>query len=231
LKDLRWHGEEEMKRYDETKDQNTARVLAEVDGFVVESFTPGNATVEQVRRGLDYLMGRKYGDVVNNVAFMTRLRGKTALIVGVEVSRGSEAISEDAMSFRGYVNHGTRYALAGVANFEGSSDLHAQAFDRSAIGEEFQWMAWARDGVPSPPTVIVRMFGFDGDSIRTAWTSEPFLTPAVEHAVRITPGRGFTLSALLNHRETRGMLKRYVVTADGPQKVSETEMECLGCRQ
>jgi hypothetical protein len=223
LKELRWHDDEGREQYESDKAENTRLLLNEIDHFIAESFAPGVATADQVRGGLDGLLGSQGRDVVHNAAFAIRLSGSETLLVGVDIWRGSDAINENAMSFRGYRNVSQRYSLVAVADLDGSYDLHVQAFGSSPVGSEFHFLAWAGVSPTAPPTVTITMLGFDGDAIRTVWGPEQFVTRTVYDAVHMTPDGGFSLSTLADRRDVSTIVKHYFVTADGPQKVAESD--------
>ena len=87
-KQLRWHDDDELNQYQSAKDARTVRLLSEVDSFIADTFEPGTATVDQVRQGLDTVLGRKQGELVHNMAFSASLPGGRFLIAAVELERG-----------------------------------------------------------------------------------------------------------------------------------------------
>jgi hypothetical protein len=87
LKELRWHDNESHQQYLRIKDERTKRLLSEVDGFVTESYSPGTATADQVKAGLDALLGHKKGDMTESTALSVSLPTGQFLVVGVEVER------------------------------------------------------------------------------------------------------------------------------------------------
>src|SRR4249919_3299887 len=93
LKELRWHDNKSHQQYLRIKDERTKRLLSEVDGFVTESYSPGTATADQVKAGLDALLGHKKGDMTESTALSVSLPTGQFLVVGVEVTRGGGAIS------------------------------------------------------------------------------------------------------------------------------------------
>jgi hypothetical protein len=236
LRELRWNDVEGRTKYLQTKDDTTRDVLREVDGFIGESVSPRTATLDQVKAGLDALLGHSKGEGIDSEAFSANLSGRHFLVIGVEVRRGGSAMSEDAMSFRGYRETENRFVL--VANteythigdtsgegWEPLADLEATALPRSPIASEFWFIAWAQVPSLAPPTVTVRLFAFDGDRFRAVWTTEDFTTPYVNRAVQVTQDGGFTLSRMPDPHGNRVLIAQYTLTADGPQKVSEEEGE------
>jgi hypothetical protein len=197
----------------------------EIDGFILESFVPGSATGGAVKTGLDALLSRTVRDTVDNVVFTPDLPAGQYLVVGVEIRRGSDAIADDAMSFRAYRATGKTFVFVGSTDLDGSVDLHAEALRKSPVGGEFWLAAWARASWMSPPTVTMRLFGFDGEKFRTVWTTDPFFTPYVNRAVQVTPDGGFALRRMPDFREATVINKQYAVTADGPQKVTEWQTQ------
>ena len=81
---LRWHDDAELKQYKSTKDARTDRLLSKLDGFISDTVQPGTATADQVRQGLDTLLGRKQGELVHNMAFFASLPRGHFLITAVE---------------------------------------------------------------------------------------------------------------------------------------------------
>jgi hypothetical protein len=235
LKELRWTGAEGHKAYLQTKDEQTKRVLDEVDGLVAESLSPGTTTAGHVKARLDTLLGHKKGDMEESAAFSVNLPSGRFLVVGVEVRRGGGAISENAMSLRAYRETENQYVPVADADylhtgdptwedgFQPLADLRVKALTLQPIGNEFWFIAWAEVPPRSPYTVTMRLFGFDGEKFRTIWTTDDFMTPNVNRAIQITADGGF----ILRTTPYRGpdVNKQYAVTADGPQKVTEWETQ------
>jgi hypothetical protein len=234
--ELRWHDAEGHKQYLRIRDERTKRFLNEIDGFVAESFSPGTATAEQVKTGLDALLSHKKGDSGDNVAFLVNLPNGHFLVIGVDVRRGGGAISEDAMSFRAYREEGHQFVLTADVDYPYSGDndeegfqpfagLHAKALLSRPRGGEFWFTAWAQLGSVAPPIVTMRLFGFDGEKFRTVWSTDHFFSAYVDRAVQLTPDGGFTLRTMPDPKGNIVINERYAVTADGPQKVADWETE------
>jgi hypothetical protein len=226
---LRWHDEAGQEKYAATKDEVTRQVLNEIDAFVSDSFQPSSATAELVRAGLDALLGHKSGDVIHDLAFSVDLPRGHFLIAGIELSRGGDAIADDAISFRAYKAVGNRLVFAAnTDNFSDSSlvDLHAEALsDLPAVGE-FWFMAMAEVPPQSPPTVAMRLYAFDGEKFRTIWKPRNIIAADVDKAIEVTTG-GFVVDSLFDptggaaHSPSVVIHEQYVLTAGEPEKVAE----------
>ena len=215
----------DYERYLTIEEEWTRRLLNEVDEFVSESFSPDAATADQVKAGLDTLVGHTWRDVLGNAAFLANLPGGQALIIAVELPRGGQAASDDVMSLRAYQVAGKRYVVVGSTSLEGVGHLQTKPLSKQPVGGEFWFAAWARLSAPSPPRVGMRLLAFNGERFRTVWSEEQFLTPYVDLAVQITPDGGFTLRTMPDFRQVTVINKQYAVTADGPQKVTEWQTE------
>ncbi len=66
----------------------TQQLLSEIDGFIVDGFQPGAATADQVKAGLDSLLGNKPGEMIHNVCFAATLPAGNFLIAGIDLRRG-----------------------------------------------------------------------------------------------------------------------------------------------
>jgi hypothetical protein len=236
LHELRWNDVEGREKYLQTKDDTTRHLLREVDGVIAESVSPRTTSVDQVKAGLDALLGYKKGDQRGTVAFLVNLSGRHFLVIGVEVRRGGGAISEDAMSFRAYRETENRFVRVADTDYthvgdtsgegwESLTGLDASALPRSPIASEFWFIAWAQVPPLAPPMVTVRLFAFDGEDFRTVWTTDDFTAPYVNQAVQVTHDGGFTLRRMPDPHGDRVLIAQYALTAAGPQKVSENETE------
>jgi hypothetical protein len=236
LKELRWSTNEGHEDYLRIKNDTTKRLLTEVDGFIAEAFSPRSTTTDQVRAGLDALLNNAKGSMQQSVAFPVNLPIGHFLIIGVEIPRGGGAIPEDAISFRAYREAGDHFQAVADVDYprdgppydsvEILAFVNAKPLSSQPIGTEFWFMAWAQlPSASSPPIVTTRLFGFHGERFRTLWTTDPFNTPYIDQAVEITRDGGFTLRTMPNSRAFTIINKRYAVTADGPQKVTEWETQ------
>lgn len=233
---LRWHDEAGQSQYEGVKDAVTRSLFSEIDGYISDAFQASSATAEQVRAGVDALLGRKEGDDLHDVAFLADLPGGNFLIVGIELWRGGTAINEDAMSFRAYKKSEGKFvyvasidALTGAA--EGGSDttlvdLNAEPLKAPPVGGEFWFIAWADVPPLSPYKVTMRLYAFDGKSFRTVWAPAIIISDDTNTAVQLTPdGRGFVVNQMPDWQSQIILHKRYSLAANGPREVSESTSE------
>jgi hypothetical protein len=243
LKDLRWHDNPSHDRYLDIRAERMQSLLSEIDGFVTETFSPGSATAVAVQDGLDALLGHKRGNLDNSVAFLSVLPVGRFLVVGVEIRRGGGALSEDAFSFRAYKDTGTAFAFIAETRFgtdvefgqtqrrlkdwEPVAFLNAKAVPAPPISNQFWFVTWAVASHFAPPVVAVRLYAFDGERFRTIWTPKDFVSES-STAVTLTAD-GLTVRKLIDSTggtpgsPTVVVRERYALTADGPQKVLESE--------
>jgi len=226
---LRWHDEAGQEKYAATKHEVTRQVLNEIDAFVSDSFQPSSATTELVGAGLDALLGHKSGDVMHDLAFSVDLPHGHFLIAGIELSRGGDAIADDAISFRAYKAVGNRLVFAAnTDNFSDSSlvDLHAEALSGLPAVGEFWFMAMAEVPPQSPTTVALRLYAFDGEKFRTVWEPRNIIAAGVGKAIEATTG-GFVVDSLFDptggaaHSPSVVIHEQYVLTVGEPEKVAE----------
>jgi hypothetical protein len=231
---VRWRTADERREYDATKDALTNQLLQEIDGIMVASVAPQSMNLGQVRISLDALLGHAPKSLRGSLVFDVTLPNGHFLLIGVEIPRGGGTIPEDAISFRAYKDVGERFALVSNIEFlhqdiwhDGSaplSSMNARALTRQPIGTQFRFLAWANlPSGASPPTVAVRLFGFDGDQFVVTWQRDDFMSPFPTDAVTVTADGGFIISRMPDPRGTRVVNESYAVTADGPQKVTESE--------
>jgi hypothetical protein len=238
LKELRWKDDASSERYSRVRDEVTARVLREIDRYVSETAVPGNPASLELRERLDRLLGHiGRDDTRGTIEFSVNLSNGRFLLIGVEISRGGRAIAEDVISFRAYKDVGNRFVH--VADIElpvrdmpedRSRDwplvsVNARPVTSQPVGNEFWFLAWACVPPRSPYTVIARLYGFDGVQFRTVWTVDEFITRNVFRAIQVTPDGGFVLQRMPDFRGGKVITDHYAVSADGPQKVAETETE------
>ncbi len=229
---LRWHNPDEMARYDATKDAVTRKLFSEIDGYISDNFQPGSATAEQVKAGVDALLGRKKGDDLHDIAFLADLPGGHFMIIGIELWRGGPAISDDAMSFRAYKESESKFVPVVTidfptgANGQALSDLNAEALKSPPVDGEFWFIAWADVPPLSPYKIVTRLYAFDGKNFRTLWSPAIFISSGIDDAVQVTPdGRGFVVNEMLNWQSEIIVHQRYYLTLDGPQQISQSTSE------
>jgi hypothetical protein len=240
LKDLRWHDMESHEQYLKIRNERMNRLLSELDGFIAESVSP-RATAAEVTTGVDSLLGHKKGDLPHGAAFLVNLPGGHFLVIGVEVTRGGEAIPEDGFWFRAYKDNGGSFVFASAIEFRqpdvsGRNELddwptgvalRMKALPTRMVGSEFWFLAWADVSSFVPPFVMMQLLAFDGDRFRTVWAPKGFRTDD-QTAVELTSD-GFIIGKLFD--PTRGAAgsptvvihEQYALTIDGPQKIGEWE--------
>jgi len=233
---LRWHDESGRQRYAAARDGLTRQILGEVDGFISDSFDPASATADQVRSGLDTLLGQKQGAGLKNFAFLVDLPIGKCLIAGVELSRGGEAIAENAVSIRAYTAVGDKFVLAADASDLRSSDpdslflqdLHAAVLPTPPATGGFWFIALAEVPPQAPPTVAMHVYAFDGEKLRTMWAPKDILAETVDSAVQVT-NDGFLVQRLVDksgiaaHSPETVFHERYLLSAQGVQKLNAWE--------
>lgn len=227
VQQLRWRDEAGLERYESTKDRITSEILSDVDGFISDTFKPSSATLEFVRAGLNALLGYKSGDIWHNTAYAVDLAQGHFLIAGVELSGGSDAIDDDAISFRAYRQTGNKFLLTAHAEvIRAVADWHVKALAQTPVPNEF-WFLVAADSTPqAPPTVAIRLCAFDGQQFHTVWQPKNIVAESAEKAVEVTD-EGFIVDSLF---DTTGgaasspsviIHERYVLTPELPQKTAE----------
>lgn len=230
---LRWHDEASARSYRATRDDVTRRLMSEIDGFISDNFNASSATPQQVGNGLDSVMGYGRGDWRHNVAFSMRFSGSNFLVVGIEVGRGGDAVDEDAISFHAYKENNRRFDLvAATDNLSNSPlvDLRAVTIASPPVSGEFWFLAMAVVPPQSPPTIALRLYAFDGQRFRMVWSPGNILAEGVEKAVEMSPN-GFVVNRLFDptglaaHAPTGIAHEQYILTADGPQMVTEWKTE------
>ena len=224
---LRWHDEAGYEKYAATKDELIRQVLNEIDAFVSDTFQPNSVTPELVRARLDGLLGYKGSNLTHDVAFVVNLPQGHFLIVGIEVSGGSDAIADDTLSFRAYRAMGNR--LVFIANTDSLShlvDLQVKTLSGVPLSNEFWFMAIAEIPPQAPPTVAMRLYAFDGGKFRTVWEPRNIIAAGVDKAIEVTTG-GFVVDSLFDptggaaHSPSVVIHEQYVLTAGEPEKVAE----------
>jgi hypothetical protein len=236
-KQLRWHDEDGARIYEAEKGKVTQSVLGELDGFIAESFRPGVASAEQVKSALDKLLDLRDGPG-NNAAFPTELPQGQFLIVGIELGRGGEGITEDAISFRAYKAIENRFAF--VAHTE---DLHSGHGDDPYLGGfravvlsappvagEFWFIGIARVPPLTPPAIAMRLIAFNGERFRTTWAINDITAEGVDEAVNFAAD-GFTVNKLFDPTGQAALSptvvihEQYILALPGPKKVGEWQTE------
>jgi hypothetical protein len=232
LGSARWSSREGRRQYLAIKDAITSQVLQEIDGVIVESVSPKSMSLVAIRAVLDGLLDHKRGDLQDSLAFDVTLPNGRFLLIGVEIARGGGAISENAISFRAYRATGDRFVFVSHVEYshedlwhDGSEPLasiNARPLSQQPIATQWWFAAWAAVPSLAPPTITVRLFAFDGEGFTIVWKRADFTSSYVTDAVRVTPG-GFVISRIPDHLDNRVINESYAVTADGPQKVTESE--------
>jgi hypothetical protein len=224
-KQLHWQNGPGHERYDAVKETVTQSVFDEVDGYITETYSAA-VTPEQVKAGIDTLMGRKDGDDLGDFAFSTNLPSGKFMIVGIELPRGGPAISEDAIAFRAYGTVGNKLKfIASTGNLSQSEylvSLRAKALPASPVPGEFWFMAWADVPPLSPYQIAVRLYAFNGKSFRTVWSPENIISPNIDDAVQVGPNGRVTINRLPVWDSQTVLHDQYTVTAGGLKKVAET---------
>ncbi len=225
LEQLRWHDDSSREQYLRARDNATNQVFGRLDGFVSQSLKPNATTAGRVKLSVDAQLGRREGDLGENIAFTPTLASGKFLIVGVDVPRGGPAIAEDAISIRAYRNDKNQFGLLA----ETGSDLdghflNAKAFPTAPVAGEFWLIAWGDQPPRTPYTVALRIYAFDGSSFRTVWSPDDIVTRNVSSAVRLTP-TGFSLDRIDQDRYFSGLSpynlrEEYTLTVNGPQLTS-----------
>ena len=108
-KQLLWHDEASHKQYLAVRDQVTQQTLNEIDSFISDGYQSATATADEVKAGLDGLLGYRSRDGLTNVSFLVDLPGGKFLITGIELRRGGGNFAEDAISFRAYNQSGGKF--------------------------------------------------------------------------------------------------------------------------
>ncbi len=235
-KQLRWNDEPSHQRYLAARNQATQQLLSEIDGFISDNFQPGTATADQVKAGLDILLGYNNKSGGNNFAFSVSLPSGKFLVAGVEIWRGGRAMAEDAVSIRAYKETGNKFVLAAS-----TGDLHAsdaedpfqvlvslclRVLPNPPVPGELWLMASADVNVQAPPMVAMCLIAFDGEKFRTVWSPEAIVAEGSDSAVQFTPG-GFTVNKLFDSSGEAALAPnlvihdQYTLAADGPHMVGE----------
>jgi len=232
---LRWNDERGKEAYVDARSRLTNEILAEVDGFIRESFMPRTASPDVVRRGLDELLNPRRDSFRNNFAATTDLSSGQYLIVGIEIPRGGPAEAEDAISIRAYRNDSGKFVLVtSVSDVTGTVgeipyliDLRVLTLPGPPVSGEFWFFSWARISPQSPPTAALRLYAFDGKRFRTVWSpAGDLLTEDYSSLVELVPG-GFVVNRAVDpsgeapHAPSLLVHEMFVPTVDGAIKVRE----------
>ncbi len=238
-KKLRWHDQVERQRYLASRDSITDQIFQEIDGFIAETFAPNTVRASNVKPALEALLPGTVGDSRNDVAFVVNLLAGRFLIAGVELSRGGNAIAEDAISIRAYKDVGAKLALVAQNRDLRSSDrdnpfltnLHARSVvPAPPIPGEFWLLVWAQVPPQAPPSFAMRLYAFNGEKIRTVWAPADVVAENGKSVVEIASG-GFTIHRLVDksgvapHSPTTVVHERYALTVEGPLRTSTWETD------
>jgi len=168
--------------------------------------------------------------IQSNVAFSASLPHGDFLILGVEVWRGGDAISDDAISFRAYKKTERKFVFVASSDILRRSDLHAKAIPIAPVAGEFWFMGLAVMPQQSPFMTAMRLYAFDGQKFRTVWAPADIIAEGAEQAVEVT-ANGFTVNKLFDptggaaHSPSAVIHEQYILNPDGPLKVREWETE------
>lgn len=220
---LRWQRKEEMSQYNAVRDSATQDLLKEIDGYIADSFSSGS-TADQVKAGLDSVLGRKDGDDMYNIVFSTELPTGHFLVVGIELWRGGPAISENAISFRAYqASAGKFIPIASTANLADSAlgDLNAKIIPEGSVLGQFWFVAWADVPPLAPYKVAVRLYGFDGTNFHIMWAPENIIADNIPNAVDVTNGGSVIVNRMPDWKSQIIEHDQYSVTAQGVLKTAE----------
>jgi hypothetical protein len=212
------------------------RIWNEVDTFVAEAVPP-RATADAVKADLDTLLGHSRGDLLRNMAFLATLPAGRYLIVALEIRRTAGAFSDNAFSIRAYRQAGSGYALVAhtelqqsfppgdAQHFGPTHYLRALAVPSRPIGAEFWMFFWADSTARRPAFVTIRLFAFDGRSLRVLWAPDTIESDYLD-TVKLTAD-GFIVRSVFDPTggafgsPTEVLNEQYVLTIDGPQKTNE----------
>lgn len=227
---LRWNDQTGKSRYAAEGAKTTEELLARVDEFISARFLPRTARAEDVSAELDALLNPAKDYYTTCFALVADLPSGHFLIAGIEIPRGGPAVAEDAVSIRAYKNINGRFALvSSTSDLRSSSqvnpylsDLHGLALPPPPVSGEFWFVAWARIPPQSPPTVALRLYGFDGVKFRTIWAPRDFLTNNVRTAVDLLAGgfivkRAVDPSGIAPYSPSAIVHELYVPTPGGVQ--------------
>ena len=239
-KQLRWSDEAGLRSYERTKASVTEHLLTDLDEFVIQNFKPSTTTADSVARSLDAALGYENGDLTHNVAFSVDLVGARFLVVGVELSRGGPAIPEDAVSFRAYKAVENKFALVAHTDvWNIGVNLHAITLPSTPTQNELWFLSSAVVNTQAPPMVAIRLYAFGGSDFRMIWLPTDsrdqvcqncVLSEGPEEVLDMTAS-GFVVKKLFGptgqaaHSPTVMIHEQFVVTAAGPQKLSEWQTQ------
>jgi hypothetical protein len=99
---LHWSDESSPKEYKANRAQVTNQIWALIDSFIAQTYNSGSVSPDQMKSALNSILGHKSGDIENTVGLAVDIPVGKFVIAGLEVTRGGEAIAEDAISFRAY---------------------------------------------------------------------------------------------------------------------------------
>lgn len=221
--------------FERTKDDVTDQLLTGVDGVVENTFIR-SMSVASMTAALNALLGHRSGSFRGCSVFQSTLPSGRFIVAGIEVARGGGAFSENAVSLRAYRENGdflvrvanARYSRADEVTEDGYEPLgHLEMRELPArpIGSEAWYLVWI--GVPprSPYTATIALYAFDGQRFRVVWKREDFITPNLPKAVTVSADGSFSIDTMPDRQQTRVVVEKYALTADGPQKIGESERE------
>ncbi len=222
-----------IARYMRIRDGVTAEVLAEVDAFVTEHFTPGKTDEAQVKAGLDALLHHVPAiSMEATSAFLVNLSIGRFLVVGVDIPRIGDG-PDDAMWLRAYRDDGAQFVHVTAAEFAqdrqrgpgndgGQISLQLTGLEPLSA-THFWFVATARRIQGDLGTVVLRIGRFDGETF-TAVAAAPDIFPSVSPTVRALPDGGFTIQRRAS-RYGKRIVERYTMSEQGPIKVDEWDAD------
>lgn len=210
---LRWSDEKSQHEYKANRVQVTDQVWTLIDSFIARNYA-GSIGPDQLKATLDSLLGHKSDGVENTVVFAVDIPSGHFVIAGLEITRGGGAIAENAISFRAYGKVDGRWTLISHVELEPEYDflvdLNALTLPQGFPGT-FGFIAWADEPPRSPPTVIARIYTFDGKEFTTVWTPPSFIEGYFSSFVTLTKD-GFDLHTLTPDRANQ-LLQRYMIVS------------------
>src|SRR6185312_868039 len=221
---LRWSDESSHKAYKANRTPVTNQIWTLIDSFIAQTYKSANINPEQLKSALNSLLGHKSGDLEHTVVLPVAIPAGKFVIAGLEVTRGGDAISEDAVSFRAYGKMDGRWTLVSHVELEPEYnylvELNALPLPQDFPGK-FGFIAWADEPPLVPCKEIVRVYTFDGQVFTTVWAPEAFIMAPVPSFVTLT-STGFDLHTLTS-KFSNQILQSYTVVPGEVIKTAELD--------
>jgi len=244
LAELKSDNSEGNERYLAIRDEYANRIWSEVDAFVSEGVSP-RAGTDTIKTDLDTLLNHTRGDLLRNEAFLTVLPAGRYLVVALELQRTAGAFSDNAFSIRAYRDAGVAFSLVAhtepeqqlnprateLADFGPTHYLRARVVPSRSFAAEFLLLFWADATARRPSFVAIRLFAFDGSSLRLLWAPGSIESDYID-TIKLTPD-GFVVRSVFDPTggafgsPTEVKHEQFVLTVDGPQKVNEWNTSLL----